>query len=51
LAQKINQKPTVINDYESGKAIPLPAIISQLNRALGTTLPKIPKKKMESAEE
>ncbi len=36
---------SVIAEYESGKAIPNPQIISQLNRTLGVTLPKIPKKK------
>lgn len=45
LAQQINEKPTIINDYESGKAIPNQQIIGKLNRALGTQLPKIPKKK------
>lgn len=34
LAQKINVKPSVINDYESGKAIPNPTIINKLNRIL-----------------
>jgi len=45
LAQKVNVKQSVINDYESGKAIPDPALISKLNRVLGVSLPKIPKKK------
>ncbi|KAF4675885.1 multiprotein-bridging factor 1 [Perkinsus chesapeaki] len=40
LAKAINEKPTVINEYESGKAIPNGAIVSKLNRALGTRLPK-----------
>ena len=34
LALKINIKPSVINDYESGKAIPNPAIINKLKRIL-----------------
>ncbi len=34
LAHKINIKPSVINDYESGKAIPNPAIINKLKRVL-----------------
>jgi putative transcription factor len=46
LAQKCNVKTSVITDYESGKAIPQPGFISQLNRILGTVLPKIPKKKV-----
>merc|ERR1712151_1190725 len=40
LATAINEKGTVINDYESGKAIPNGAIINKLNRALGVRLPK-----------
>lgn len=46
LAQKLNVKPAIINDYEAGKAVPNPAFIQQLNRVLGVTLPKIPKKKI-----
>jgi putative transcription factor len=38
--QLICEKPTVINEYESGRAIPAPAIISKLERALGTRLPR-----------
>jgi len=34
LAQKINVKPQVISDYESGKAIPNRAILNKLNRVL-----------------
>ena len=45
LAAKLNVKPAVINDYESGKVVPQPAFIQQMNRVLGVTLPKIPKKK------
>ena len=45
----INEKPQVINQYESGKAIPNGAIINKMNRALGCQLPsakgKKPKKK------
>ena len=40
LATAINEKVTVVNEYESGKAIPNGAIIVKLNRALGCTLPK-----------
>uniref|UniRef100_A0A7S4QEP1 HTH cro/C1-type domain-containing protein n=1 Tax=Alexandrium monilatum TaxID=311494 RepID=A0A7S4QEP1_9DINO len=40
LAQAINEKGSVINEYESGKAIPNGAIINKLNRALGVRLPK-----------
>ncbi|EOX92868.1 Multiprotein bridging factor 1B [Theobroma cacao] len=38
LAQMINEKPQVIQEYESGKAIPNQQIISKLERALGTKL-------------
>ncbi|CEP03932.1 HTH cro/C1-type domain-containing protein [Plasmodiophora brassicae] len=46
LAQLINEKQTVITDYETGRAIPNGQIIAKLNRVLGTILPKIPKKKL-----
>jgi len=51
LAHKLNAKPSIIQDYETGKAIPNPQIISQLNRVLGVTLPKIPKKKAAVADD
>ncbi|KAF8556907.1 ylMBF1 [Imleria badia] len=38
LAQKINEKPSVIQDYEAGKAIPSPQILSKMERALGVKL-------------
>ncbi|KAK7342435.1 hypothetical protein VNO80_25387 [Phaseolus coccineus] len=38
LAQAINEKPQVIQEYESGKAIPNQQIIGKLERALGTKL-------------
>jgi putative transcription factor len=40
LATAINEKSTVINEYESGKAIPNGQVINKLNRALGVRLPK-----------
>ena len=51
LAAKINEKQTVINDYESGRAIPNPEIIAKLGRALGVKLPKIPKVKKAKDDE
>ena len=39
------RRPQVINEYESGKAIPHPQVISKLERALGCRLPRAPKKK------
>lgn len=38
LAQKINEKPQVINEYESGRAIPNQQILGKLERVLGTKL-------------
>ena len=38
VAQKINEKPTVLQDYESGKAIPNPQILGKLERVLGVKL-------------
>ncbi|KAH6780879.1 multiprotein bridging factor 1B [Perilla frutescens var. hirtella] len=38
LAQVINEKPQIIQEYESGKAIPNQQIISKLERALGVKL-------------
>jgi putative transcription factor len=40
LAKLISEKGSVINDYESGKAIPNGQIIQKLNRTLGVVLPK-----------
>ncbi|KAI9466026.1 MBF1-domain-containing protein [Lactarius psammicola] len=38
VAQKINEKPSVLQDYESGKAIPNAQILSKLERVLGVKL-------------
>lgn len=38
LATKINEKPTVINDYEASRAIPNQQILGKLERALGVKL-------------
>lgn len=38
LATKINEKPTVINDYEAGRAAPNQQILGKLERALGIKL-------------
>ncbi|GFH32907.1 DNA binding helix-turn helix protein, partial [Haematococcus lacustris] len=40
LAQAINEKPQIIQEYESGKAIPNPQVLSKLSRILGVTLKK-----------
>jgi putative transcription factor len=34
LAQKINVKPAIINDYESGKAVPDSKIINKIKKIL-----------------
>ncbi|GAB5033453.1 multiprotein bridging factor type [Nannochloropsis oceanica] len=44
LATRVCEKPSVINDYESGRAIPNPNIINKLDRALGVHLPRGKKK-------
>ena len=38
LAQQINQKQNVINEYENGKAVPNNQILSKLERVLKTKL-------------
>ncbi|KAF8197386.1 multi protein bridging factor 1-domain-containing protein [Pholiota molesta] len=38
VAQKVNEKPSVIQDYESSRAIPNPQILGKLERALGVKL-------------
>lgn len=38
LAQRINEKQTLIAEYESGKAIPNPSIINKMERVLITRL-------------
>jgi len=40
LATAINERPQIIQEYESGKAIPNPQIINKLDRALGIHLPR-----------
>ncbi len=44
LATAINEKPQVIGEYESGKAIPNGAIIVKMERKLGVKLPRPGKK-------
>lgn len=49
--QAINEKPNVIQEYESGKAIPNPSVLQKMSRVLGVPLskagpkPAAPKKK------
>ena len=44
LATLINEKPQVVADYESSKAIPNPQIITKLEKQLGCKLPRPGKK-------
>ena len=44
LAAAIAEKATVINEYESGRAIPNGQIISKMERILGVRLPRQKKK-------
>lgn len=43
LATKINEKPQVIAEYESGKAVPNTALLAKMERALGVKLRGDPK--------
>ena len=36
----ISERPQIIQEYESGKAIPNPQILNKLDRALGIHLPR-----------
>ena len=44
LATKINEKPQVVGEYESGKAVPNGQIIVKMERVLGVKLPRPGKK-------
>lgn len=44
LAQLVNEKPQVIQEYETGKAIPNPQVLSKMSRVLGVVLKKNPGK-------
>ena len=43
--QQLNMQPQVVNEYESGKAIPNNAIIAKFEKALGCKLPRVAKAK------
>jgi putative transcription factor len=51
VAQKMNAKASVVTDYESGKVVPNPQVIQQLQRVLGCQLPKIVKPKKIAGDE
>ncbi len=38
LAQAINEKPQIVNEYESGKAVPNNQVLGKMERALGVKL-------------
>jgi len=38
VAVKINEKPSVLQDYEAGRAVPNPQILGKLERVLGVKL-------------
>ena len=38
LGTRINEKPQVVGDYESGRAIPNPQILGKMERVLGVKL-------------
>jgi putative transcription factor len=40
LATAINERPQIIQQYESGQAIPNPQILNKLDKALGIHLPR-----------
>ncbi|CAJ1348862.1 unnamed protein product [Effrenium voratum] len=40
LAAAVSEKPSVVNDYESGRAVPNGAVVVKLSKALGVQLPK-----------
>ncbi|KAL8271801.1 hypothetical protein Esti_004273 [Eimeria stiedai] len=50
LAHAINEKPSVISEYESGKAIPNGVILQKMSKALGCQLPKCTQKKKMVSE-
>ena len=45
LATQLNMQPQIVNEYESGKAIPNNAIIAKFEKALGCKLPRVAKPK------
>ena len=51
LATRVNEKQGVIADYESGRAIPNPGIISKIERVLGCHLPRPKKPERRQKEE
>lgn len=51
LAKRINEKQSVVNDYENGRAVPNPQVIVKIERALNCRLPRPPKEKRLKQDE
>jgi putative transcription factor len=51
LATAINEKAQVVGDYEAGRGIPNPQIISKLERALNCKLPRPQKPKKQTDDD
>jgi putative transcription factor len=50
LAQRVNEKQSLINDYETGRVVPSGQVIAKLQRVLGVSLPKLPKPQKQMSE-
>lgn len=51
LAKLINEKQSVVNEYESGRAVPDSQVIVKLERALNCRLPRPPKQRRKKTDE
>merc|ERR1712110_470419 len=51
LATRLNEKVQVINEYESGKAIPSNGMLARMERVLECKLPRPPKKKKKKDDQ
>ncbi|CAG9332884.1 unnamed protein product [Blepharisma stoltei] len=51
LAKRINEKQSVVNEYESGRAVPDNQVIVKIERALNCRLPRPPKPPKRKASE
>lgn len=51
LAKRINEKQSVVNEYESGRAVPDSQVIVKIERALNCRLPRPAKPKRKQSEE
>ncbi|XP_053993193.1 uncharacterized protein LOC128884131 [Hylaeus volcanicus] len=51
LAKAVNEKTSVINDYENKKGIPNGPLITTLNRVLGVRLPSVKQKKSKNDQD